>query len=59
MALTIGLVQINNSFSDASYFPYSVGLLEAYYRTYGQAKESTVFLAMCILRLDYSPDRIT
>lgn len=26
----IGLVQINNSFSDQSYFPYSVGVLQAY-----------------------------
>lgn len=28
--LTIGLVQINNSFSNQNYFPYSVGLLQAY-----------------------------
>jgi radical SAM superfamily enzyme YgiQ (UPF0313 family) len=26
----VGLVQINNSFSGANYFPYSVGLLQAY-----------------------------
>lgn len=28
--INIGLVQINNSFSGASYLPYSVGLLQAY-----------------------------
>ncbi len=28
--IKIGLVQINNSFSGASYFPYSVGLLQSY-----------------------------
>lgn len=28
--LTVGLVQINNSFSNQNYFPYSVGLLQAY-----------------------------
>jgi radical SAM superfamily enzyme YgiQ (UPF0313 family) len=27
----VGLVQINNSFSDACYLPYSVGLLQAYF----------------------------
>jgi radical SAM superfamily enzyme YgiQ (UPF0313 family) len=27
---TVGLVQINNSFSGQSYFPYSVGVLQAY-----------------------------
>ena len=27
---TIGLVQINNSFSGQSYLPYSVGMLQAY-----------------------------
>src|SRR5271157_5105640 len=26
----VGLVQINNSFSGQNYFPYSVGLLQAY-----------------------------
>lgn len=30
--LTIGLAQINNSFSDHDYLPYAVGLLEAYVR---------------------------
>ena len=28
--LKVGLVQINNSFSGQNYFPYSVGLLQAY-----------------------------
>lgn len=30
MAIDIGMVQINNSFSGQNYFPYSVGLLQAY-----------------------------
>lgn len=30
MRKTVGLVQINNSFSGQSYFPYSVGVLQAY-----------------------------
>ncbi len=29
-AMQVGLVQINNSFSGQNYFPYSVGLLQAY-----------------------------
>jgi radical SAM superfamily enzyme YgiQ (UPF0313 family) len=29
-AIKVGLVQINNSFSNQDYFPYSVGLLQAY-----------------------------
>ena len=28
--MKIGLMQINNSFSGQSYFPYSVGMLQAY-----------------------------
>lgn len=30
----VGLVQINNSFSNQNYFPYSVGLLQAYAQKY-------------------------
>jgi radical SAM superfamily enzyme YgiQ (UPF0313 family) len=30
--ITVGLAQINNSFSNQNYLPYSVGLLEAYVR---------------------------
>ena len=30
MTIKIGLVQINNSFSGQNYFPYSIGLLQAY-----------------------------
>ena len=30
MTIKVGLVQINNSFSGQNYFPYSVGLLQAY-----------------------------
>ena len=32
--ITIGLSQINNSFSGANYLPYSVGLLQAYAQKY-------------------------
>ncbi len=42
--ITIGLVQINNSFSGAGYFPYSAGLMQAYYQEYGQYTDSVVFL---------------
>ncbi len=31
---TVGLAQINNSFSGANYFPYSVGILQAYVEKY-------------------------
>ena len=30
----VGLVQINNSFADACYLPYAVGLLQAYFQHY-------------------------
>ena len=32
--VTIGLSQINNSFSGANYLPYSIGLLQAYIQKY-------------------------
>ena len=34
MIIKVGLVQINNSFSGQNYFPYSVGLLQAYAEKY-------------------------
>lgn len=40
----IGLVQINNSFSNQNYFPYSVGILQAYAQKYLSNKENFVFL---------------
>ena len=42
---TIGLVQINNSFSGQNYLPYSVGLLQAYAQEIAQDPESLQFLA--------------
>ena len=42
--LKIGLVQINNSFSGAHYFPYSTGLLQAYAQRYSRAPERLHFL---------------
>lgn len=40
----IGLVQINSAFSGAGYFPYSAGLIEAYYRRYGRQAANRHFL---------------
>ncbi|MFA5778966.1 MAG: radical SAM protein [Elusimicrobiota bacterium] len=40
----IGLVQINNSFSNQNYLPYSVGLLQAYAQKYLSNKETFDFL---------------
>jgi radical SAM superfamily enzyme YgiQ (UPF0313 family) len=37
--ITIGLVQINNSFSGQNYLPYSVGLLQAYVQHYAQDRD--------------------
>lgn len=37
--IKIGLVQINNSFSNQNYFPYSVGILQAYAQKYLKDKE--------------------
>ena len=34
--IKVGLIQINNSFSDSHYLPYSTGLLQAYYEKYGK-----------------------
>jgi radical SAM superfamily enzyme YgiQ (UPF0313 family) len=42
--ITVGLSQINNSFSGANYLPYSVGLLQAYVKKYSPCKERFEFL---------------
>jgi len=42
--ITIGLSQINNSFSGANYLPYSVGLLQAYVEKHPTYKEDFKFL---------------
>ena len=41
--IKIGLVQINNSFSNQNYFPYSVGILQAYAQKYLKDKEHVKF----------------
>jgi len=42
--LTIGMVQINNSFSGQNYFPYSIGILQAYAETHLKSPEDYNFL---------------
>jgi radical SAM superfamily enzyme YgiQ (UPF0313 family) len=42
--LTVGLVQINNDYSGSFYFPYSVGLLQAYAQTKGRPAAGDLFL---------------
>ena len=42
--ITVGLIQINNSFSGANYLPYSVGLLQAYIEKYFRHKKRFHFL---------------
>jgi len=44
MKTQIGLVQINNSFVDACYFPYSVGLIQAYFQKHSNAANDFEFL---------------
>jgi radical SAM superfamily enzyme YgiQ (UPF0313 family) len=41
--IKVGLVQINNSFSNQNYLPYSVGLLQAYVQKYAKAPERYAF----------------
>ena len=47
----IGLVQINNSFSGASYFPYTVGLLQAYIEEHAKFSECYEFLPFIYSRI--------
>ena len=42
--ITVGLVQINNSFSGQNYLPYSVGILQAYAQKYLKRAEDYDFL---------------
>ena len=42
--ITVGLIQINNSFSGANYLPYSVGLLQASIEKYFRHKNRFHFL---------------
>ena len=47
----IGLVQINNSFSGASYFPYTAGLLQAYIQEHAKFSECYEFLPFIYSRI--------
>jgi len=42
--IKVGLVQINNSFSNQNYLPYSVGLLQAYVQQHGKSPSQYEFL---------------
>ena len=42
--LTVGLVQINNSFSGQNYLPYSTGLLQSYVEKYAAHPDRYTFL---------------
>jgi radical SAM superfamily enzyme YgiQ (UPF0313 family) len=43
-ALTVGLAQINNSFSGQNYLPYAIGLLQAYAERHAEHPERLRFL---------------
>ena len=44
MNVTVGLVQINNSFANACYFPYAVGVLQAWFQHYSPKAKEYIFL---------------
>ena len=48
---TVGLVQMNNSYADSCYFPYSVGLLQAYFQKYSKESEDFEFLDFIFTRV--------
>ncbi len=50
----VGLVQINNSFSGACYFPYSVGLLQAYFQKYAKRPQEFEFALPVYNRISVS-----
>ena len=49
--ITVGLSQINNSFSGANYLPYSVGLLQAYIKKHIPVSECFNFLQPVFKRI--------
>ena len=49
--ICVGLVQINNSFSNQNYLPYSVGLLQSYVEKYAETPEQYEFLLPLYTRL--------
>lgn len=48
--IKVGLVQINNSFSNSCYFPYSIGLLQAYFQKHGRNADCVEFLEPIFFR---------
>jgi radical SAM superfamily enzyme YgiQ (UPF0313 family) len=50
-ATKVGLVQINNSFSNQNYLPYSVGLLQAYIEEHSEHSERYEFLVPIYKRM--------
>jgi radical SAM superfamily enzyme YgiQ (UPF0313 family) len=58
--VTVGLVQINNSFSNQDYFPYSVGLLQAYAQKHAMNPERYEFLLPIFrrVRVDWAVERL-
>ncbi len=51
MSINVGLVQINNSFSNSTYFPYSVGVLQAYFQRHGKSPGQFEFLDPLFFRM--------
>lgn len=51
MAINVGQVQINNSFANASYFPYSLGKLQAYAQKFGKETDKFHFMLPIFRRL--------
>lgn len=47
----VGLVQINNSYSGHAYFPYAIGLLQAYVQTHAEQPERYTFLEPIFQRI--------
>ena len=47
----VGLVQINNSFADACYLPYSIGVLQAYFQQHSAKAEQFSFLTPVYRRI--------
>ena len=52
--VTLGLVQINNSFSGQSYLPYSTACLESYLRKHCPKREQLIFLPHIFKRMPIS-----
>lgn len=49
--IIVGLAQINNSFADSCYFPYTAGLLQAYCQRYAKNPDKFVFLDFIYSRM--------